>query len=174
MKRIAIAVSVVVLVLIVAVSAQTPARPNEEVEKQYVLKPKMSPDQELIKLENEWADALVKHDWAFLDQIFADDYIWTDPDGNVWTKAQLLASLKSGEDVLTAAEAEKIRVRVYGDAALVTGRTTVKEQYKGKDISGQYQWTDMWVKDYAGRWQCVASHSSRAPLKFGIYERIKS
>src|SRR4030042_2993963 len=138
MKRIAIAVSVVVLVLTVAVSAQ----PNQEVEKQYTVKKRMSPDQELIKLENEWRDALVKHDWALLDQILADDCIWTDPDGNVWTKAQFLASLKSGEDVLTAAEADKIRVRVYGDAAVVTGRTTVKEQYKGKDISGNYNWTD--------------------------------
>lgn len=161
MKRIAISVSVAVLVLTVAVSAQ----PNQEVERQYVFKPKMSPDQELIRLENEWADALVKHDWAFLDQILADDCIWTDPDGNVWTKAQFLASLKSGEAVLTAAEADKIRVRVYGDAAVVTGRTTVKEQYKGKDISGQYQWTDMWVKDYAGRWRCVADHSSRIVQK---------
>src|SRR4030066_239056 len=171
MKRIAIAVSVVVLVLAVSVSAQTQAQPNQEVEMQYAFKKRMSPDQELIKLENEWRDALVKHDWALLDQILADDCIWTDPDGNVWFKAQFLASLKSGEDVLAAAEADKIRVRVFGDAAVVTGRTTVKEQYKGKDISGQYQWTDMGVKDYAGRWQCVASHSSRAPLKFGIYER---
>jgi len=161
MKRITFAVCVVVLVLTVAVSAQ----PNQEVEKQYAFKKRMSPDQELIKLENEWRDALVKHDWAFLDQILADDCIWTDPDGNVWTKAQFLASLKSGEDVLTAAVADEIRVRVYGDAAVVTGRTTVKEQYKGKDISGQYQWTDMWVKDYAGRWQCVASHSSRIAQK---------
>ena len=170
MKRIAIAVSVVVLVLAVSVSAQ----PNQEVEKQYAFKKRMSPDQELITLENEWRDALVKHDWAFLDQILADDCIWTDPDGNVWTKAQFLASLKSGEDVISSLVSDDMEVRVYGDTAVVTGRTTVKEQYKGKDISGQYQWTDMWVKDYAGRWQCVASHSSRAPLKFGIYERIKS
>jgi len=49
MKRIAVAVSVVVLVLAVSVSA----KPNEEIEKQYVLKSRMSPDQELIKLENE-------------------------------------------------------------------------------------------------------------------------
>src|SRR4030067_1216573 len=117
MKRIAIAVSGACLVLAVSFSAQTPAQPNEEVEKQYALKKRMSPDQELIKLENEWRDALVKHDWALLDQILADDCIWRDPEGNVWTKAQFLASFKSGEDVLTAAEADKIRVRVFGDAA---------------------------------------------------------
>ena len=62
MKRIAIAVSVAVLVLAVSVSAQTPAQPNQEVEKQYTVKKRMSPDQELIRLENEWRDALVKHD----------------------------------------------------------------------------------------------------------------
>jgi hypothetical protein len=120
MKRIAIAVCVVVLVLGVAVLAQTPAQ-------QYKVTKSGSVEQELIKLENEWGDALVKHEWAFLDQILADDYILTLPDGNVWTKAQFLASLKSGEDVLTAAVADEIKVRVYGDAAVVTGRTTVKE-----------------------------------------------
>jgi ketosteroid isomerase-like protein len=151
MKRIAFAVCVVVLVLAVTIIAQT----------QLITKKRGSEEQELMKLENSWNDAMVKHDWAFLDQILADDYIWTDPDGNVWTKAQSLASLKSGEDVYTAAEADEIRVRVYGDAAVTTGRNTSKEQFKGKDISGQYRWTDMWVKDYAGRWRCVAGHSSR-------------
>jgi ketosteroid isomerase-like protein len=154
MKRIAIAVSVVVLVLSVAILALTPAH-------QHIIAKNLSADQELIKLENDWGDALVKHDWAFLDRILADDYIWTDPDGNSWTKTELLASLKSGEDVITSAVTEGIRVRIYGDAAVVRGRTTVKEQYKGKDISGEYRWTDMWVKDYAGRWRCVADHSSK-------------
>jgi ketosteroid isomerase-like protein len=153
MKRIAIAVSVALLVLTVAVSAQTQAQ-------QYEVTKRGTVEQELRELEKDWGDALVKHDWAFLDQILADDYTWTGPDGKVWSKAQTLASLKSGEDVVSSSETDDLMVRVYGDAAVVTGRTTVKEQYKGKDISGQYRWTDMWVKDYAGRWRCVADHSS--------------
>jgi ketosteroid isomerase-like protein len=153
MKRISIAVSVVVLVLAVATLAQQA--------KQFTFTKNVSAEQELIKLENGWNDAVVKHDWAFLDQILADDWIWTDGDGNVWTKAQSLASLKSGEDVYTAAMADEIKVRVYGDAAVTTGRNTFKEQYKGKDISGQSRWTDTWAKDYLGRWRCVAGHSSR-------------
>jgi len=162
MKRIAIAVSVVVLVLAVSVSAQ----PNQEVEKQYAFKKRMSPGQELIKLENGWNDATVKHDWAFFDQILADDYIGTDFDGNVGTKPQFLQSLKSGESVMTSSITDDMKVRIYGDAAVVTGRTTtVNEQYKGKDISGQYRWTDMWVKDYLGRWRCVAEHVSRIAQK---------
>jgi len=63
--------------------------------------------QELITLENGWNDALVKHDWAFLDQILADDYISTDSDGIVSTKAQAMANLKSGEIVVTSAVVDK-------------------------------------------------------------------
>jgi ketosteroid isomerase-like protein len=127
---------------------------------------RVSAEQELIKLENGWNDATVKHDWAFFDQILADDYTGTDFDGNIGTKPQFLESLKSGESVMTSSITNNMKVRIYGDAAVVTGRTTtVNEQYKGKDISGQYQWTDMWVKDYLGHWRCVAEHVSRIAQK---------
>jgi hypothetical protein len=73
MKRISIAVSVVVLVLAAAISAKTP------VQEIYVIPhvaTRVNPVQELTKLENDWNDATVKHDWAFLDQILAGDYTW--------------------------------------------------------------------------------------------------
>ena len=54
---------------------------------------------------------------------------------------------------------DDMKARVYGDAAVVTGRNTSKETLKGKDISGLYRWTDTWIKE-AGRWQCVATHAS--------------
>ena len=104
MKRIVIAVSVVVLVLAVAVWAQTPAQTKSG-----------SVEQELMKLENQWNDVWVKSDVAFLDRILAEDWMLTDADGVVGTKAQSFASLKSGEDVVTSAVADEMKVRVYGD-----------------------------------------------------------
>jgi ketosteroid isomerase-like protein len=153
MKRIAIAVSVVVLVLPVAVQAQTLAQTKSG-----------GVEQELIKLENEWADAWVKRDVAFFDRIMADDYTWTSPWGDVSTKAQDLALVKSGQDVVKSWVLADMKVRVYGDAAVVTGRDTVKETYKGEDVSGQHRWTHTWIKR-AGRWQCVAAHSSEITQK---------
>jgi len=149
MKRIAIAVCVVVLVLAVAVIAQTPAQPTSG-----------SVEQELIKLEQDWANALVKSDLAFLDRILAEDWTATDQDGTFYSRAQYLAYLKSGEEVASSTVFDDIKVRVYGDAAVVTGRSTFKGTLKGKDISGQDRYTDTFVKR-AGRWQCVASHWSR-------------
>jgi ketosteroid isomerase-like protein len=57
-------------------------------------------------------------------------------------------------------DADDMKVRVYGDEAVVTGRNTTKGQFKGRDISGQYRWTDTWAKRN-GRWQCVAEHDSK-------------
>jgi len=156
MKRITIAVSVVVLVLTVAILAQTSAQQTSESAEHA--------EQELITLENEWADAWVKRDVAFFDRIMADDYTWTSPWGEVLTKAHNLALVKSGEDVIKSWVLADIEVRVYGDAAVVSGRDTIKETYKGEDVSSQNRWTHTWVKR-AGRWQCVAAHSSEIAQK---------
>jgi ketosteroid isomerase-like protein len=144
MKRMAIAVCVVVLVFGVAIPAQQKSGTVE---------------QEQFQLEQDWTKALIKADVAFLDRLVAEDWVFTDPEGVVWTKAQSLAILKSGEDVITSLVPDDMKARVYGDAAVVTGRNTTKETLKGKDISGQYRWTDTWIKK-AGRWQCVATHAS--------------
>jgi ketosteroid isomerase-like protein len=149
MKSTAIAVSVAVLVFGVAILAQTQTE---------------SVEQELIKLENAWADAVVKKDLAFLEGIWADDYAWTASDGNVWSKAQTLASLKSGEDAVLSLRTDDVKVRVYGDAAVATGRSTFNETFKGKDVSGSERFTDTWVRR-SGRWQCVAMHCSRIAQK---------
>ena len=121
-------------------------------------------EQELIKLENDWNNALVKRDVAALSRILADDWTGMDADGAVVTKAQALASLKSGEDAFTSAVGDEWKVRVCGDAAVVLGRWTVKEQYKGKDVSGQYRSVDTWIRR-DGRWQCVASAAVKITKK---------
>jgi ketosteroid isomerase-like protein len=67
-------------------------------------------------------------------------------------------------------EAEKklvtddMKARIYGDAAVVTGRSTIKGTLKGTNISGQERSTDTWIKR-EGRWICAASHSSAIAQK---------
>jgi len=149
MKQIAFIVCVVVLVLDITVQAQMQAHPKNE-----------SVEQELIKLENEANDAWVKRDVEAYARLLADDYLCTGPDGDLTAKAQDLAELKSDENTITSAIVDDFRVRVYEDAAVVNFRLTYKNQFKGKESSGQERFTDTWVK-WGGRWQCVATHYSR-------------
>jgi ketosteroid isomerase-like protein len=115
---------------------------------------------ELTKLENQWAQAEVKKDVATLGRILADDFTNTDPDGGISTKSQFISSTTSGEDVVDSFALSDMKIRVYGDTAVVTYLAKLKETLKGKDVSGMSRWTDTWVKR-GGSWQCVASHGSK-------------
>jgi ketosteroid isomerase-like protein len=153
MKRIGVAVGAAILVFAIGGQSQTTDQTKPGAE-----------EQELLKLMNDWMNAEVEADMAFLDRFIADDWESTDPMGNVWTKAQFLGGLKSGQGEVISFALDNMKVRVYGNAAVVTGRMTGKQRFQGNDISGQYQCTDMFIKK-AGRWQCVATHLSMIPQK---------
>jgi len=106
----------------------------------------------------QWADAEVKKDVALLDRLLADDF--TNTFDEFGTKAQYMASQRSGEDVVSSYAYNDMKVRVYGGTAVVTYVAKIKETFKGRDISGTSRWTDTWVKR-GGSWQCVAAHGSR-------------
>ncbi|MDQ3258711.1 MAG: nuclear transport factor 2 family protein, partial [Acidobacteriota bacterium] len=52
---------------------------------------------------------------------------------------------------------EEVKARVYGDAVVVTGRTTVKGRYQDEEFDTQFRYTRLYVKR-SGRWQIVISH----------------
>jgi ketosteroid isomerase-like protein len=149
MKRIAFAVCVVVLVFGVVILAKTQAG---------------SVEQELIKLENEWGDALIKHDPAPIDKMLADDFIGTTSEGTIYTKAQLLEGVKSSKEDIISMVDDEVKVHVYGDAAVMSARNTIKMRVEGKETIFLDRYTDTWVKR-DGRWKCVAGHNSTIPQK---------
>jgi hypothetical protein len=53
-----------------------------------------------------------------------------------------------------------LNVRVYGDAAVVTGRSIQTGKENGKDYSGDYWFTRMYVKR-DGQWKTVALQTTR-------------
>ena len=150
MKSIVIAFCVAVSVFGVSILAQTKTE---------------SIEQELIKLENRWGEAVVKRDIASIDRIMADDYVGI-YDGSVFasTKAQYIDYVKSSKEEMLSMEADEWKVRVYGDAAVVIARVTMKIQSAGKEMTSQFRFTDTWVKR-AGRWQCIAGHNSTIAQK---------
>ena len=122
--------------------------------------PKGNVEQEVIKLEQDRTQAAVRGDTAFLEQNTADDYTFINSRGRLITKAQLLADFKAGEIKLQSSDLDDLHVRVYGDTAVLTGRSTQKGQAYGQDTGGQYRFTRVFVKR-DGRWQSVAFQQTR-------------
>jgi len=112
----------------------------------------------LMQMERDWVDAAQKKDTARLGTILADDWAAQGSSGPS-TKAQTLAELKSGDNKLDSITLGEMNVRVFRDTAVVTGSDDEKSSYKGKDTSGHYVWTDVFV-NRKGHWQAVASQNT--------------
>lgn len=119
-----------------------------------------SVEKTLIQMEHDWSQADTRKDTAALDRILADDWIGIDFEGTVLTKPQALRGIGSDSGSLESTVLSDIKVRVYGDAAVLTGTDTEKSEYHGKDSSGKYLWTDVFVRR-DGRWQAVSSQSTK-------------
>src|ERR1035441_9238849 len=119
-----------------------------------------SVEQVLMQMERDWTKAGLNKDAAALGRIIADDWSSIDFQGKIETKAQALADLKSGSSTLQSVELGEMKVRVFGNTAVVTGSDTEKSTYKGKDSSGKYVWTDIFV-NRNGHWQAVSSESTK-------------
>ena len=155
--KIAPVLAAIVIAAAPAASAQTP----EAKQKPSATAKAASSDveQTLMKMEQDALAAFLKKDIAGFGRIFADDAVLTPPDGTTQTKSQLLADVKSGDLVVESSEISDMKVRAYGDAAVVTYMTNDRGKYKGQDITGRYRWTDVFVRT-GGTWQIVASQGT--------------
>jgi ketosteroid isomerase-like protein len=121
--------------------------------------PKTVVEQVIRKLDNERIQAQIHADAAALERIYADDFIGVGPSGTVRTKPQVISDFTSGDLKFQSITTDDVRVRVYGDAAVETGRSTMDGQDKDKAVPHDTRFTRVWVKQQ-GRWRLVANHYS--------------
>lgn len=121
-------------------------------------------EQNLKRIEQELTDALLKGDASVFERYLADTFISTGPDGVVMSKAEFIAPIKSGDLKFESSKFDDMKVKAYGNTAFLTYQTTDKGTYKGNDLSGQYRWTDVFVKQDGG-WQIVATQGTRVAGK---------
>ncbi|HEV8495893.1 MAG TPA: nuclear transport factor 2 family protein [Gemmatimonadaceae bacterium] len=117
---------------------------------------------ELIRLENAWADGLVKRDTALFERLLAQKFVYTEND-KLTRRAETLHDLVAGGDTVTAARNEGMEVHQFGAVtAVVTGWLIVEGRSKGAAFTHRYRFTDTWVKRQS-RWQIVAAQDYLAP-----------
>jgi ketosteroid isomerase-like protein len=120
-------------------------------------------ERQVSQLEQELIEAFRRNDMRALERIMADDFVFTDPRGASITKELWLADLRSGASAFESVEIENVRVRLAGDAALVTGLVTLKARSRAGGYNGQFGVIDVYMKR-EGRWQLVLSTGEHAKL----------
>jgi ketosteroid isomerase-like protein len=124
----------------------------------------MTAEEELLKLEKEFAEAIVSNDLEGIGRLVTDDWIIIGADGETVERARFCEVIKSGALTHDMMESEDFRVRVYGDSAVITGITGTHGKFMGQEFSTHERATDVFVKR-DGRWQCVLTHLTRLAEK---------
>jgi ketosteroid isomerase-like protein len=107
-------------------------------------------------LEEELRQAMLNSDISTLDELIADDLLFTLPTGLVLDKQADLEAHRSGVQKFTSIEIGDRQIRYSNDWAVVT----LKAELTAKVFSGTYRFTRVWAKRQ-NRWQIVVGHASQ-------------
>lgn len=125
-------------------------------------------EQQVTALNLEWADSITKGNGASLERLFADEMIVTSGSGEIRTKAEEMKNVGISStptppdpDFISTRPftTQDVRVKIYGDAALVTGLAKWSFKYKGQEVNQERRYTHMYAKQ-RGRWMIVAQQIS--------------
>lgn len=97
-----------------------------------------------------------------MEALLTSDFTLTDADGVVTTRADDLQNAKTGAIRYTVFENHDMKVRLHGDAAVVTGITKVAGTAGKTQFAARFQFTDTVVRQN-GKWRVASSHISRLP-----------
>ena len=111
-------------------------------------------EEELVKMEEEFADAIMKNNPEKIRQFVADDWIIINADGGIIDGERFLEVIKSGTLTHEMMESDDMRVRVYGDGAVVSSLTRSKGKFMGQEFTTHERSTDVFVRR-DGKWRCV-------------------
>ena len=116
---------------------------------------------ELERLESVWNEAHEHGDADALEKLWADDMEVAVPKMPILTKADALKFARSGRMKFLSYRTSDIRVRVYENAAVVTGRLQRTRSMNGQEISDDWRFTKTYVRE-TGQWRVVSFHASEA------------
>ena len=117
---------------------------------------------ELLALETAWDDAVAAKDTTALARIIADGFVMIGANGAVSDKRQLIEAIANPELRIEPFRTEDVRVRLYGNVAVLTGRYSQRGSWKGQAYETAARYTDVYVRS-GGRWRAVSAQATRIP-----------
>ena len=118
--------------------------------------------QMIIELDKKRMEATGKKDIATLNELIADDLVYTHSSARQDTKKSLIAAMESGQTVYTAIVPSEVKAHDCGDAVVLTGVARISVLSNGKPNSFGVRFTDVYA-NRGGRWQMVVWQSTRLP-----------
>lgn len=117
---------------------------------------------ELTRISDAWDKAIIRKDEAAVAGNMAEDFRQIDGRGNLETKKSFVAGILDPKLAIDPYTVEEFDVRLYGDTALLSGRTHMTGKYDGKQFESNYRYIDIYVRR-DGRWKIVSVQITKIP-----------
>ena len=111
---------------------------------------------QLAALNEDYIHSVQHSDVKRFNEILADDFLCSNPDGSLIDRAQFLRQT-AAPVTISNLKAHDVNVRVLGDFAIIHARTTYTLA-DGREGKGRY--TDVWARR-GGKWVAVSAHVTR-------------
>lgn len=121
-----------------------------------------SATRDLLQAEADACQAFEDGNAEALRRTLTADFTLVDSHGTVTSRAQNLAEVAAREPFYKEFRNHDQQVRLYGDAALIVGITSIRGRADGKAFAADFRYTDTWIRR-DGKWLLAASHASRLP-----------
>ena len=116
----------------------------------------------VIELDRKRMTAMAEKDVAMLQNLLADDLIYTHSSARLDTKASLIGNMQSGATVYASVVPSDVVAQDCGDTVVLTGVARIKVTSEGNPMAFGVRFTDVWAKR-AGSWQMVTWQSTKLP-----------
>ena len=114
---------------------------------------------ELRRLDAQWANATLRNDAQTLSQLMTSDYVSIGSNGQVLTRIDILQAIANDRVKIAVNKGFNYNIKVYGEVGIVLHNTSFVGSSYGKDTSGTYCSTSIFVRR-AGRWQLASSQTT--------------
>jgi len=118
--------------------------------------------EDFMHLETVWNGAHRDGDADALDRLWASDLEIDVPGMAPMTKAEAVAFARTGRMRFERYETSQIKVRTYGDTAVVTGRLQRTRTVDNRQRADDWRFTKVYTRQ-AGTWRVVSFHASDSP-----------
>jgi ketosteroid isomerase-like protein len=118
--------------------------------------------QAIIDLDKQRMTAMAQKDIATLNELLADELVYTHSSARLDTKQSLIGAMQSGATVYTAVEPSDVQAQDFGDVVVLTGSCRIQVTSGGKPNAFGVRFTDVYANK-SGKWQMVTWQSTRLP-----------
>ena len=118
--------------------------------------------QKVVDLDRQRMTAMAQKDIAKLNELIADDLVYTHSSARLDTKQSLIGNMESGSTVYTSVVPSDVKAQDLGDTVVLTGSCRISVNAGGRPNSFGVRFTDVYARRN-GRWQMVTWQSTRLP-----------